>query len=71
MADAKLKIIGKDNFGRESVADFLVCDNVANDYVGKVMVGALNDKLGGESANCFFELVPADHKLWGGMAELV
>jgi hypothetical protein len=66
-----MKIIGVDNFARETVADLLVCENVANDYVGGIMVGALNDKLGGEHASRYFKLVPAGHKLWRGMEELV
>lgn len=65
-----MKIIGKDNFGRESVSDFLVCEKVRNNYVGKVMVDALNAR-GGDDGPTFFELVEDDYKLWGGMAELV
>lgn len=65
-----MKIIGVDNFARESVADFMVCENVANDYVGKTMVDALNAEQG-NSGSTFFKLVPADHKLWRGMEELI
>jgi hypothetical protein len=66
----KKKIIGVDNYGRESVADFLVCEGVANDYVGELIVNLLNSN-DGASASTFYHLVPADHKLWGGMAEFV
>ncbi|WP_292451298.1 hypothetical protein [Mesorhizobium sp.] len=65
-----LKIIGVDNFGRESVADFLVAGHVANDYVGKVMVDALNAQQG-EHGSTFFRLVPSGHRLSRGMADLV
>lgn len=65
-----MKIIGVDNFAREAVADFLVCENVRNDYVGKIMVDALNAHEG-EHGGTWFKLVPADHKLWRGMEELV
>ncbi|WP_217577357.1 hypothetical protein [Mesorhizobium sp. GbtcB19] len=64
---AGLKIIGTDNFGRDHVADFLVADNVRNDYVGKIMVDALN----ASSSMTFFQLVPADYELSKGMEALV
>ncbi len=66
----KQKIIGIDNFARESVADFLVCENVANDFVGKIMVDALN-AYEGDHGTRHYRLVDADHRLWRGMEELV
>jgi hypothetical protein len=65
-----MKIIGVDNFNRESVADFLVCENVANERVGQTMVDALNRE-SGDYGSYFYKLVPADHKLWRGMEELI
>lgn len=65
-----MKIIGKDNFGRESVADILVCENVCNDYLGNIMVATLNEEQG-DDGNTFFDLVSDDYRLWRGMEELV
>jgi hypothetical protein len=69
-----VKIVITDNFGRESVADKLVAENV-DKYWGKKMVDAMNEKLHGklgESDNLnFFRLVEDDYKLWRGMEELV
>jgi hypothetical protein len=63
-----MKIIAVDNFARESVADRLIADNIANEVVGNIMVKALNSDCDVWS---FYKLVPDDHKLWGGMEELV
>ncbi|MFC3206848.1 hypothetical protein [Aquamicrobium soli] len=65
-----MKIIGKDNFDRESVADILVCENVANEYLGELMVDALN-AASGEGGARFYSLRPDDYKLWRGMEEVV
>lgn len=65
-----MKIIGIDNFNRESVADFLVCENVTNDYIGSKIVELLN-KDSGEHGSWFYRLVEDDHRLWRGMEELV
>lgn len=64
-----MKIIAVDNFGRESIADLLVAENVS-EYWGKRIVDALNDKQHDESIR-YFKLVSDDHKLWRGMEELV
>ena len=65
-----MKIVGVDNFGRESVADFLVCEAVANDYVGQIMVAALNNSQD-ESGPLFFRLEADDYRLWRGMEDLI
>jgi hypothetical protein len=62
-----VKIIGRDNYGRESVADFLVCENVANEFVGNIMIDALNANTQG----LFYSLQPDDYKLWRGMEEFI
>jgi len=62
-----MKIIAVDNYGRESVADFIVCENI-NEYLGDAVTKYLN---GWSQSEVFFKLVPDDHKLWRGMEELV
>lgn len=64
-----VKIICVDNFGRESVADILIAENV-NEYWGKRIVDGLNEKQH-EDSEVYFRLVEDDHKLWRGMEELV
>lgn len=67
MTEPKKKIVGVDNCGSESVADFLVCENVANEYVGNKIVAGLN----GNEGSYFYKLVPADYVLWRGMEEFI
>ena len=63
-----MKIIGVDNYNRESIADYLVCDNVRDEAFGNAMVKALNEYPNGST---FFRLVPSDHRLSLGMEDLV
>ncbi|RWX40807.1 hypothetical protein EHH54_10380 [Rhizobium leguminosarum] len=65
-----MKIISKDNFARENVADTLVAENV-HDYYAKDIAEFLQSKHGGENASRYYEAVADDYKLWGGMAEFV
>ena len=65
-----MKIISKDNYARDSVADVLICDNVRNEYVGKLMVSAINLDAGDHGSR-FYELVDDDYVLWGGMEEFI
>jgi hypothetical protein len=64
-----MKIIVVDNYGRESVADRLVAENVS-EYWGKRIVNMLNDKEHDDSQD-YFKLVDDDYTLWRGMEELV
>ncbi|MCR4362054.1 hypothetical protein NUG13_12015 [Bacillus subtilis] len=64
-----MKIILVDNFNREEVADNLIAENV-NEFWGKRIVDALNDKEHEDSDN-YFRLVKDDYVLWRGMDELV
>lgn len=68
--DAALKIIAIDNFDRESVADLLVADNVHENYANEI-ADFLQQRYGGNYAPRFYKVVDDDHKLWGGMADLV
>ena len=60
-----MKIKASDNFGRETVSDWLVCENV-NDHMGALIVKMLNDSEGPMAPWCY-ELVSDDHVLhvWG------
>lgn len=64
-----MKIIKVDNFGRESVADQLIAENV-NEYWGNDIVDMLNSKQHEESSN-YFRCVDDNYVLWRGMEELV
>jgi len=65
-----MKIVGVDNYARESVADDLICENVTNTYIGGVIVDALN-KWSGEDGDRLYKLVANDYRLWGGMDEFI
>ncbi|OAM78194.1 hypothetical protein [Devosia elaeis] len=64
------KIIGKDNWDRETVADVLVADNIRSERDGKKMVDALNEGANDHTPR-WHVLVPASHKLWRGMEEFI
>ena len=55
-----MKIIGKDNYNRENVSDYLVAENV-NWYYGKKIVELLNRNV----SSTFYEAVEDDYKLYG------
>ena len=58
-----MKIIGKDNFDREMISDYLVAEKVM-ESLGAIMVEALNAKLCSDNAPTFYKLVPDDYELW-------
>lgn len=67
-----MKIIGTDNYARETVADFLVADNIKNNEFAKVMCKALNEKYcNSEYALTYYKVVENDFKLSKGMADLI
>ena len=55
-----MKIVGVDNYDRESCDDILVCENVKNEYYGNYIVDRLNEKRG----DIFYKLVNDDYKLF-------
>lgn len=57
-----MKIKGSDNFDRDNVSDFLVCENV-NEYFGTMIVDFLNNREGDNSSH-FYSLESNDHKLY-------
>lgn len=54
-----MKIVGKDNYNRETVSDVLVAENVKEHY-GKRIVKFLNER----NSNTYYELVEDDYKLY-------
>jgi len=58
-----MKIIKVDNFGRDSVSDELVAENVSQFY-GEAITDFLIDRFSGASSSDFFRLVPDDYKLY-------
>jgi hypothetical protein len=66
------KIVGVDNFDRETVADFLVAESIQNEEMGKLMVEKLNERYCNHSnASRFYRLVTSDYRLCQGMADLI
>lgn len=57
-----MKIVKVDNFGRDTVDDILICENVTGFY-GEMMVNALNNALSGEHSDSYFRLVSDDYKI--------
>ena len=56
-----MKVVGIDNFDRDEVPDFLVCENVSEHY-GKLIVDMLNAD-GSHTSPKFFVLRQDDYKL--------
>ncbi|PKA40424.1 hypothetical protein CWR43_27985 [Rhizobium sullae] len=65
-----MKIISKDNFASENVADSLVAENV-HEYYAKEIAEFLQKKHGGDNASRYYEAVGDDYVLWRGMEEFV
>lgn len=64
-----MKIVATSNYALESVADFLVAENIKDDRVAQIMCDALNEKYGG--GDYFYQVKADDYRLWRGMEELV
>lgn len=59
------KIIGVDNFDRDTKSDFLVATDIKSERFGKVMVETLNKVYCcSPESETFFKLVPTSHKLF-------
>ena len=70
MSKGLFKIVRVDNYARDARAEALVCEGITDERIGNLMVEALQaDPL--RPTDDWYRLFPADHKLWGGMAELV
>lgn len=64
-----MKIIGKDNYNRENVADVLIAENVDPQKLD-VLVDTLNFKFS-EYTDYYYMAVKDDYRLWRGMEDLV
>ena len=61
-----MKIVEKDNYCRESVADTLIAENV-NEYFGKIIVVFLNT-----TSDCYFYSLEKDeYRLSRGLEDLI
>lgn len=68
MQSQKYKIKWTDGFARESVADYLVCENIPSKELGEIMLKAL---LSSSSESDHYSLIPQDSRLWRGMEEFI
>lgn len=66
-----MKIVCVDNFGRESIADVLVAENIAYKDWAEAMCAGLNDKIATSFGPYYFRVHEDDYVLWRGMEELV
>lgn len=65
-----LKIIWKDNFGRDLYSEKVVAENV-DKYVGQDLVQLHNDKHWHCESNSYLALVEDDYELYDGYADLL
>lgn len=65
-----MKIVTKDNFCRDYFTEQVVAENV-NEFIGKQMVKAWNDKHWDDTSDHYLKLVDDDYKLYDGYAELL
>lgn len=67
-----MKIIGTDNYARETIADFLVAENIKNKEFAEIMCEALNKKYcNHDYAITFYKIVDDDFRLSNGMADFI
>ena len=64
------KIIATSNFDLESVAEWIVAENVNEPYVSE-LCAFMNEKHGGDNATYFFVVKDNTYKLWRGMEDLI
>lgn len=65
-----MKIIWKDNFGRDAYAEEVVADNVHAE-TGRVMVDMHNAKFWDGESDSYLALVEDDYVLYDGYADLL
>lgn len=65
-----MKIVTKDNFGRDLFTEQVVAENV-NEYIGKELVKEWNDKYWTDHSDYYLELVRNDYIPYDGYAELL
>jgi hypothetical protein len=64
-----LKIVTKDNFGRDLFTEKVIAENV-NEVIGKQLVKEWNDKYWHEHSDYYLALVEDDYVLYDGYADL-
>jgi hypothetical protein len=64
------KVVGVDNFARETVADKLVAENFNNKNFAELLASVLNSK-SGPNPSIYYDVKPGDYRLWSGMEEFV
>jgi hypothetical protein len=65
-----MKIITKDNFGRDLFAEEVIAENV-NEFYGREFVILWNSKHWNDHSDCYLALVEDDYKLYDGYAYLL
>lgn len=65
-----MKIITKDNYGRDLFKEKAVAENVS-EYFGKQLVDQWNEKYWTEHSDSYLMLVEDDYVLYDGYAELM
>lgn len=65
-----MKVITKDNFGRDLFAEKVIAENV-NETYGKELVKLWNDKHWDDHSDSYLALVEDDYELYDGYADLI
>lgn len=65
-----MKIIIKDNFGRDLFIEHEIAENV-NEVIGEQMVNTWNDKHWNEHSDFYLALVEDNYELYNGYKELL
>jgi hypothetical protein len=65
-----MKIITKDNFGRDLFTEKVIAENV-NEIFGSELVKAWNDKYWNDFSQYYLELVEDGYELYDGYADLL
>lgn len=63
------KVIAVDNYSRETVADFLICESIKSEVTAKIIVDAMREYYKGSDR--WPILVEQWRPLWRGMEEFV
>lgn len=65
MSKQTWKIVGKDNFDRETVSDWLAAADIPSEALAKVMCKALNQEYcADDNAPTHYVVKPSDYKLY-------
>ncbi|MEX0596235.1 MAG: hypothetical protein WD512_07020 [Candidatus Paceibacterota bacterium] len=65
-----MKIITKDNFGRDLFIEKVIAENV-NEFIGKELVEQWNDKYWRSDSQYYLGLAEDDYELYDGYADLI